>query len=87
MEGVIDLSWHPDSRRIVLACDSGRAIRILNIDGQTEFEQTFDGSNAMSVAWNHAGSQFAVGYKTPWANQPNTAIEIRQEPSASFSML
>jgi len=57
VEGVKDLAWHTDSRRIATACDGNRALRIWTIDGELIAEVAFDGMHYLAVKWLSDGEQ------------------------------
>jgi WD40 repeat protein len=71
--GVVDLAWHPDSDRLVVAADYPHALRIFTRSGTLLFE---DSSECVSVAWSPDGQRLATGrWNGVQIRQPDGAID------------
>jgi WD40 repeat protein/tRNA A-37 threonylcarbamoyl transferase component Bud32 len=70
--GVRDLSWHPDSQRLAVTADNLSAFRILTLAGMV-LSESLEGGPFSAAAWNHAGTQLAVGFYEAGAIELRTA--------------
>lgn len=61
ISGVDDLSWAPDSQRLVVAIPNENVARIWSIDGRLLFEENSD-VRCHSVAWSPDGKWIAEGH-------------------------
>ena len=62
VSGMDDLSWGPDSKRLVVAIPYEKVARIWSIDGRLLFEENLD-VRCHSVAWSPDGKWIAEGFQ------------------------
>ncbi len=75
--GVIDLSWRPDSQRVVVCEEATMAYRVVTIDGREEWEGREQQQAPTSIIWNHAGTQFAISFSKPNLAKSPTELLVR----------
>lgn len=74
--GVVDLSWHPDSRRIAASCDGERVFRIWTLDGHVAYEKQTDYSSSYNaVQWMPDGQNLiCAGRSVIEVRKPNGTL-------------